>query len=523
MIQATSLAIADSAYRCAAQYRLAVHLVESADFQRFSLALRTFERSLGELADDDDWKPWLRALRRYRFEASAAPLPFDHPAIISVENILTLEQHISGFDQVYPTYVEPARLVLDDLTALVASKANPLLSAMENLMATAGGDALALLVNEPRLIRPVTSVLISRAQMGEVVPISPSQLRGSHCYRKLLVVGPLRWYPEHVFVASRASEIDLISYNWIHDRFSIEPAFLGSQGRVRDCLSTHIVTRDVFGDGRIDVRSDDWVEAREVLPVVDWDTISRADAAEPDEHIVDPVEARLFLLSQNRAVYLDAEENSTTLVIDLDEDGDSRLNKMNVRSIEPGVFVLLRTEGGGDYIVPIADQIMGGHALEAREAQRHWKALLRHRVKARGMQSVVNDLIRHGALHANDLNVRNWMSLRSIRPEADADFMAILKLVGLKSDANRYSSLMKLISRAHVNAGQRIRKLLLAQVANSDLWELEQMGTMDFVLEDAAGGSLTAYRVEDISPQRFMIHPSRLGHPFSVEGDLWRG
>jgi hypothetical protein len=139
-------------------------------------------------------------------------------------------------------------------------------------------------------------------------------------------------------------------------------------------------------------------------------------------------------------------------------------------------------------------------AVDVRARQSHWKELLADYVRRVGMQDACSALERRGATHANETNVRNWQNKRTIRPEYDEDFNAVLKLTELGASASDYRQAMKLIDNAHQRAGQRIRELLLAQVDGADLHELHRLGRMDFELSDAGSGSLTAFRVEDLSP-----------------------
>lgn len=81
---------------------------------------------------------------------------------------------------------------------------------------------------------------------------------------------------------------------------------------------------------------------------------------------------RLFQLEGRRGVFLEAKENSTTLVIDLDDEEKNRVHRATTNHIQTGMFVLLRADEGegNDYIIPVADKILGNKASQYRELQK---------------------------------------------------------------------------------------------------------------------------------------------------------
>jgi hypothetical protein len=60
-------------YACNDACSHTVHYACHPRFRTFSMALAQIDRALGETAGDDFWRDWLRQLRRYRFDVSAAP------------------------------------------------------------------------------------------------------------------------------------------------------------------------------------------------------------------------------------------------------------------------------------------------------------------------------------------------------------------------------------------------------------------------------------------------------------------
>jgi hypothetical protein len=114
------------------------------------------------------------------------------------------------------------------------------------------------------------------------------------------------------------------------------------------------------------------------------------------------------------------------------------------------------------------------------------------------------------------MNVRNWISPRNIRTWDYEDFLAIMRVTGLESEAEEYWSAMGKIVKAHHRAGKQIRDALLDQVRQTDLRKLERLGQMEVDLPGAQSGSLTAYRVEAVLPDLVSVRWNRIGRPFQV-------
>jgi hypothetical protein len=227
-------------------------------------------------------------------------------------------------------------------------------------------------------------------------------------------------------------------------------------------------------------------------------------------------------LENRSGVFLDADEGGSWLVIDLAEEAATRVKRISVSSIEPGMYVLLREGGGGDYIVPVADKILASGATNARGLQRHWKSKLRDAVQMYGSYTVSMQLKKLGSVRANEGNVRNWMSERNIRTDDERDFAAIMRLVGLDEEKEEYWNNAALIDRAHRQAGGHIRKLLLRQVLTADLRDLERLGRMKFELSASGAGQMIALRVVARSPTPNRIPLGHIGRLFELEEEAWR-
>src|SRR5690606_31529915 len=160
----------------------------------------------------------------------------------------------------------------------------------------------------------------------------------------------------------------------------------------------------------------------------------------------------------------------------------------------------VRTSGGGDYIVPVADRILGSLAPKARAYQSDWKQRLTRYVVVYGTSKTVADLCALGSEVASEQNLYNWMSPRSIRTKFRTDFLAILKLIGLEDEASTYWAMMSKIHAAHVSAGQQIRRTLLDQIKYLDAEDLNTQAQLDFRMPGSEEAEIRAYRVEKILP-----------------------
>ncbi len=517
-----ALSDADRVYACSRSMRVTSRTVPHPEFGRFCLELKKLTRLLAENAEDDFWRPFLGRLRRYQFELCATLLPFNHPLIYSEEFLHLLHRQLSRCEMIFPDFAALARDLVERTVTLAELEDHPLMDVLTTLDAADGESVTALLLKDPRLIPQVETELSPYITPDQIEVINASQLRGGHCYGHIIVVGPSYWFPDHVFSAPRAEESVIVHYDWIRDRQRLEPVFVGSSvGRSTARLATDTGRQE---DGRHSADADRYLRAEEMLPRADLEkVIERAVRHSRQDGGPETIPARLLLLEGGEAVFMESTEGATAYVIDLEDEAESRVKRVPVDNIEPGMFVLLRTQGGGDYIVPVADQILGKAATRYREMQRLWKSRLRAKVASSSISNVCTRLRRLGSRIAYESNVRNWMWERNIRTYYYEDFAAIMNLVGLEDRAQEFWNAMGIIDRAHRAAGFRIRKQLLEQVLNCDLTELERLGRMNFELAEAAGGTLTAFRVRDISSETVQVPYPRVNRPFGLGDELWRG
>jgi len=256
------------------------------------------------------------------------------------------------------------------------------------------------------------------------------------------------------------------------------------------------------------------------LPAIDIQRFAQKaieGPSHPGEEQEDFIDARVCLLEDGWAVFLEADDAASVMVIDLDRSHKTPVRRIKIGDIQPGIFVLLRTGGGGDYVVPVADRIMGDDAPIAREFQKEWKRFLRSKIKSLGYETVIRQLTLLGSERANRTNIHNWISERSIRTYNVQDFRAIMRLIGLDKDTDYYWDMMNKIAKAHLKAGMDIRTMLLEQVKTCDIDTLKKTGRMEFTLPSDQSVSITAFQVREFIPDIIPVHPVRINYPFQVE------
>lgn len=504
-----SVSETDVVYICSQSHRIAMHLAQYPELGKFSKALYRFAGSLGDMATDSYWGPAMRRLKLLQFDLCAAPFSAKYIEDRCSSTVAWLQEYLQPSSSMYPRAAEDGLSVCELLEDVCGNPRAPLLEKLRELVGAPEGIKIAILIGEPRLIPPTQDQLRLHKELSDCEVIAPANLREGVIGEMLLAIGPPQWFPEYVFMAPRAPKVAILAYDWM--RIWWKPAelfmapFAGS-GIVEEVILQH------KGE------EDEGIDPEALVPAIDFKQVfaagvGRAPARDEDE----AVEARAYVLDQGWAVLLEAGETSSALVVDLDENLSDRVRRIRAREIERGTYILLRTSGGGDYIVPVANRILADFESTARQHQRDWKVRLRTLFRKHGPAHVTENLRRLGSVRANDTNLHNWMSERNIRTQDPEDFTAIMRLIGLGEQAEEYWRIMGLIDKAHKMAGFRIRRLLLEEVDRMDLQGLERIGMMTIELPDKDAGSLGIFRVLSVSPTVELVPASDIGEPFPIE------
>lgn len=503
----------NSVYSILSDVKVTAHSVSWINLQTFNRNISKLFKTIADGGRDEFWYPIVSLLKRFRFDVSAAPLSSD----ILRKKLETLSSELRSktklcnavFGSELATMLG---LLADQAQELSGNVETGLLDMLVDLVSKSSTKDGAIAICESRLIPLVEETIEKIAELRRCAIVNPSNLRDIKCYSNVYFIGAPKWFPEYVFASPRSRELHVIKHKWISGSWKPELVLVSPYkhfGNIHPSLEIVDDISDFVEDNPQDLIPR--IDLQQILDNAFRQTISLMNVDD------DVVVAKLLLLDNDWAVFLDADENSVVDIIDLDEEIEKRVRRASLGDIQPGIFILLRTEGGGDYIVPVADQIMGNFKEKARSVQKQWKTLLRDYVKKEGVSKTLNELRNLGSTRANSLNLNHWISLRGIRTESYDDFLGIMKLVGLDKDAKSIWDTMGIIRNAHTKAGFTIRSMLLDQVNKSNINRLKQYGKMDFELVEQGAGSLSAFRIIEIATETVEVIHWRIGEPFRIE------
>lgn len=507
-------------YETVSECEITRHWVDHAQLADVSRSLRTLVLSLGTEAEDEFWQRVLGPVRRLAFALCSTPLPFDRTVAATCVEWDKLNLQMRRCQQLYPDSYTAIASVVQKLQGLGTETASPFTTVLESLHSKRGG--MSIVLRNPRMNQAAAAYFAASSKLRKAKVVSARQLRESQLCDMLVAIGPCGWFPDYVFSAPRAAVIHVVSYRWIRDPWKPGPVFLNGDGSVSDKTRHHYLgalpqlksEATSPGQALTDLQPLDLLPplppfARDGSRIAGWHTSASEEM----------LPAHLCHLSGGRAVFVSADEDASSLVIDSSETGDSVVRRLPTKELEPELYLLLRTSGGGDFIVPLADRILGSRAAERRAqqagwksqlataAQRHFGALSRRELAAR----VAESLRSQNLSEVRPANVHYWMSSRCIHPRKKEDFTAILEFAGTAEGTQELWEAMGEIDRAHKRAGQSIRQMLLQKIATSSLEPLERDGVMAFDLGEQDGGMLSAFQITGISEEEFEVPANRIG------------
>jgi hypothetical protein len=498
--------------------------LEHGDFESFSLTLNELLRSLGEEAQGDFWKPLTDALRNFRYLASATPLPFGHSSFMNKEDKLRLQKRFELCLRYSPASQDKLLALQTLLERLLVSADNPYLAKLETLVPAHNARSWKLLIKNTRLKGAVQQTLWEHPALAGLEVIDTRSLCDTKPFKGLIVCGSSLWFPHHVLDAPRAEQTHVMHYRWLRDQERRTATF--------DTLHDNNFlpkTIRVFAEPRpqqntLQKEAPQELEPQAstpsitlppevILPTVDWAKLTGSQT-QRSANSSENVEAYLYLLEDDHAVYLKADDDASVTAFDPSTRDAERLRAQH---LESGMFVLLRTEGADDYVVEIANSLMGEHAAAARQLQAAWKKRVRDMKWRHSVEHMCHLLKRYGSTKANPANLQNWVAERTIGPKDVKDLNAIMMLIDWYEKRDEVWQTMTAIRNAHKRAGGYIREQLLKQLKDARIVELDKTGRLDITLPNTTAGKLSLFRVLAKAPEKVSVAYYHTSKPFSLE------
>jgi len=525
-VKPVTIGSATGVYETASKCEITRHWIDHAGLAEVSHSLRALIQSLGSEAEEDFWQRLLGPVRRLAFALCSTPLPFDRAAAATCIDWDKLHRQVRLCQQQYPDSHAVLASLVQKLQILSTEAGTPFTEPLELLHRESGG--ISVVLRNPRMNQAVATYFAASHRLRKARVVSARQLREAQLCDVLVAIGPCGWFPDYVFSAPRAARIHVVSFRWIRDPWKPGPVFLNGSGSATDKSRKHYIGAlpQITGQAASTNPAVPGLQPLDLLPPLPpfGKAGSRIAGLQPSAG-EETLPAKFCHLSGGRAVFVSAEEGASSLVIDLSEIGDSAVGRVPADELEPELYLLLRTSGGGDFIAPLADRILENRAEERRAQQAEWKdrlvaaaqdrfgTLSRRELAAR----VARDLRSQNLSEARPANVHYWMSSKCIHPRNEEDFTAILAFAGLADKTRELWEAMGEIERAHRMAGHAIRQMLLQRIATSSLEPLERDGEMAFDLGEQDGGTLSAFQIMDISAEEFEVPVDRIGVLLDLE------
>lgn len=496
------------------------HNVANDELYRISVALKSLRNSLGPEVEEEYWRHILCPIRKFVFSLCSTPLP---PVTIAATLGIDwdkLHHHVRLCQQLYPDLHASLAELIERLRNLNGD--SPFLAPLESLCID--DVKVSVVVNISRMNQSIENYFNEVKTLQKAKIVSARQLRELHICDRLVTIGPCKWVPDHIFLSPHAQEIHVINFNWLHDQWAPLSVFVSDSQSVKNRSVSHCIGRlpeitnkseHIFCSensqrlNSLDLLPPTPTFRKEMLHNAGW---------EPS-HNEELTLARFCRLAGERAVFVSADDSAVQLVIDLSSASKPLIRRVPIGALENDMCLLLRTAGGGDFLIPLANRILGRVAKERREQQAEWKSQLISTAEKqfgelnRGAlaSAVSNYLFSNGLLQASPANVFYWMSSRSIRPSKKEAFVAILEYSGIQGRSEELWEAMEEIERAHRSAGHTIRKMLLHRISTVSLEPLKRDGQMIFDLGEQDGGSISAFQIINISDDEFDIPINLIG------------
>ncbi|MBC2705603.1 hypothetical protein [Desulfobacula sp.] len=467
--------------------------------------------SLGDLRELAFWPELSSALKRFRFDLTTTPLPFSSAELLS-EKLRSSLKTALNFASQFPEQIQLINEI-NDLINNLPSEEHPFMTWVKSMMLNREvNDSFAICLPNAKNVFIVEEFFRQSEDLfdSKCEILNPRQLKELRFYDLIVFCGSIKLFSENPFAdyeyvwrSPRARNLYFLSFSWIKGEFKPTPSFDVKP----NCIALKEFDEYIPDPGYKYVSDDDIFESTPISfddynfsPVSILVTKSNV-LPKNDYSSVSDCECRIVSLDDGCYLYKDIESYSHIVNFQ----PETEVNKISNRQLEPGMPLIVRTEGSNDSIAAVADMLLGERAELVRMLQNEWKIAFRRKLFSyEYLSDVQSELIKLGSLIANESNIRNWSKDETIKPKDYRDFEAIMKFSGISERAEVYWNNAKSIFKMHVQAGREISKLLRSKITAASMNEFVKYGKIEVDLPDIAG-KLSVIHIEAISNTKYII------------------
>jgi sarcosine oxidase gamma subunit len=457
---------------------------------RVDAAVRALTR--GTADDDLDlWADFLRMGTALRWRLMTEPFP---ESCCPGRAELLLAMHGRAQDLTLMTDAATGRLVNELATAAAATIETASIAQVlrETLSELDPADSI-LVVEGGRACAAARTWMVEQG-LGHEVMTSRDHLR-SPVVQKAVCVGAPNVFPVGLVTAPHARELTFVLPSWRSNRGVPSSHFSDFAEGVRQPRPK---TFKVGEQAIVDTGPN---EDDDVRPEVFW--TPRQDGATQGP---DMVLANKVLLAGSLATYLDR-DGELIRTLDPDQPAGERVELRPVERVAPGTYLVLRQgETESEALLKRAKELLGDAAVGVSHSQERWKQELQTRIEPMSRNEVANQLRALGVVAFNQ--APTWVRSTVVRPRRQADFLLLLKWLGL--DPGVYAVNARRLIRARSLAVAEVRSALEDAVAETDISNLQRDGYVRIDSHNTGFAGMVAARVLSISPYEEQVHHTQI-------------
>lgn len=535
---------ANRIYELCGALKLVTHPVSNPTLQELHRACRALRSGLSDsdITNETPWSRFLPNIRHVLFCLHVAPVLPGAPRLKYKERLVKCRDDLEKYQRVYPNFFGAATSLVSGLEEYLKANQHPMLTSVLEICERAEGKSIAILARPNHV--EVTEESIRRvSSLKNVSVIGVQNLRSSNQFWDVLIIpGPQKdtyreFPPRHVVESPRSGEIHFL----FHDNFQFQwnpkrrPIFEGGVPAEGSFDTEEENPRYFWGEFSqprslgTDVPIGPDEEFEVTSPELNLQNFALGSSGRGSQSDIDAVAANIVFLAGDKFVLVDPDAPHHRLRFH--QDDSFEVDSAHLQDMDEESYLVLRGEGGGtDYIVSLADRLLGSRKKTCRAAQAGWKAGLRSIVHRIGLEETGERLRRHGLDIARPQNIRNWISSssRKIGPQKFEDFEIIMQMVDqerliehtvgnqdeVSGTPHDYWTLLRELRKAHIAAGREMRKMLLKHLQALqalELFRLQAQGWMEVAMDDIDVGTLVIYRFLGVEQTEVYVEPSHIG------------